>query len=100
MQLFRGLNRIVVMTSIVVRPENGRLLVLFAYSPERVAKIKTVPGRIWHQEDKRWSVPDEPDMRARLDALFAEESLPPAAAQDSPLEGCAKRCGPASEPAQ
>ena len=87
MQLFRGLNRIVVMTSIVVRPENGRLLVLFAYSPERVAKIKTVPGRIWHQEDKRWSVPDEPDMRARLDALFAEESLPPAAAQDSPLEG-------------
>lgn len=33
----------VVMASITVRPEQGRLLVFFPYSPERVAKIKTVP---------------------------------------------------------
>lgn len=64
------------MASITIRPENGRLLVLFTYTPERVAKIKTVPGRVWHHEDKCWSVPDVPDMRARLDTLFAEEPAP------------------------
>ncbi len=58
------------MASIVVRPDNGRLLVLFAYSPERVAKIKTVPGRLWHGPEKYWSVPNDLDMIARLSVLF------------------------------
>jgi len=74
------------MGSITIRPDNGRLLVLFSYSPERVALIKTVPGRLWHHKDKCWSVPDAPDMRARLDALFAETPPDPAAANDPPLE--------------
>lgn len=69
------------MNPITIRPDKGRLLVLFSYSPEMVAKIKTIPGRRWHQEDKCWSVPDEPDMRARLAALFdgdrAEPFAPP-----------------------
>lgn len=73
------------MNPITIRPENGRLLVLFSYTPERVAKIKTIPGRLWHHQDKCWSVPDLPDMRANLDALFAEE--PPSAPPDgAPLE--------------
>lgn len=75
MQLIWGLNRIVVMASIVVRPENGRLLVLFSYSPERVAKIKTVPGRCWHGPEKYWSVPSEVDTLARLTALFDGEHV-------------------------
>lgn len=66
----------VCMATIVVRPNEGRLLVLFPYSPELVAKIKTVPGRLWHKDERRWSAPDEPDMRARLDALFHEEPVP------------------------
>lgn len=40
--------------------EPGRLIVRFPYSPERAAKIKSVPGRRWHQDEKVWSVPDEP----------------------------------------
>lgn len=60
------------MPPITIRPDNGRLLVLFPYSPERVAKIKTIPGRLWHQRDKCWSVPDGPDMRSRLEELFHE----------------------------
>ncbi|MDP3542305.1 MAG: integron integrase [Elusimicrobiota bacterium] len=74
------------MNAIIIRPDGGRLLVLFPYSPERVAKIKTVPGRLWHALEKRWSVPDEPDMRARLERLFAEEPPSPAAPLNAPIE--------------
>ena len=62
--------------------EPGRLLVRIPYSPERVAKIKTISGRRWHPDMKRWSVPDTEEMIARLKALFPkdaveEESSPP-----------------------
>lgn len=60
------------MPPITVRPgENGRLIVLFPYAPESVAKIKTVPGRLWHVPEKHWTVPDGPGMRERLEKLFA-----------------------------
>lgn len=49
----------------VTRGPEGRLVVLLPYSPERVAKIKTIPGRRWHLHEKRWSVPDTADMPAR-----------------------------------
>jgi integron integrase len=74
------------MPPITIRPENGRLLVLFPYSPDRVAKIKTVPGRLWHVAEKYWSVPDGPDMRARLDELFHEEPAPRPVSLAAPLE--------------
>jgi integron integrase len=55
--------------------EEGRLFVRFRYSPERVAAIKTVPGRVWHQERKLWSVPAVEGAEERLRALL---SAPPA----------------------
>lgn len=92
------------MTTITVRPDQGRLLVLFPYSAELVAKIKTVPGRLWRQEDKCWSVPDEPGMRVHLEKLFAEAPAPSAAPLDAPLEKLrlamrARRLSPRSEEA-
>lgn len=61
---------------ITVRPgEPGRLIVVLPYSPERVAKIKTVPGRLWHGPEKYWSVPDGEAATARLQALFAGDLL-------------------------
>lgn len=73
------------MNPITIRPDKGRLLVRFSYSQEMVARIKTIPGRRWHQDDRCWSVPDEPDMRARITALFGDEprSIP---AEPRPLE--------------
>jgi integrase/recombinase XerD len=47
------------------------LAVVLPYSPERVEKIKTVPGRRWDAQQKHWTVPDTPGMTARLTALFA-----------------------------
>lgn len=70
------------MNPITIRPDNGRLLVLFSYTPERNAKIKTVPGRLWRRHDKCWSVPDEPGARERLSELFRE---PPPVPQTAPV---------------
>lgn len=61
---------------ITIRPQDGRLFVFFPYSPELVAAIKTFPGRRWHQEEKCWSVADEPGAREKLDTLFKEPAPP------------------------
>jgi integron integrase len=61
---------------IIVRPgEAGRLIILLPYSAERLAKIKTIPGRLWHGPEKYWSVPHEKDMRERLRALFKDDEV-------------------------
>lgn len=63
----------------IERRSDGRLAVRFPYSAEAVAKMKTLPGRRWHPQDKTWSVPDEPGMTERLTAIFGSP-LPPTAA--------------------
>lgn len=55
--------------------EPGRLIVRLPYSPEGLAKIKTIAGRRWHGPEKYWSVPDDPATRGSLSSLFA--SAPP-----------------------
>ncbi|MBI3298710.1 MAG: integron integrase [Elusimicrobia bacterium] len=62
----------------------GRLLVTLPYSPERVARIKTIEGRRWLPEEKAWSVPDKPGMLERLRALFAPETIETVAAPKAP----------------
>ncbi len=48
----------------------GRLIVLLPYSSERVAKIKTVIGRRWHQGEKCWTIPRTDETLTRLLALM------------------------------
>jgi integron integrase len=55
--------------------EAGRLIVRLPYTPERVAKIKTVDGRRWHGPEKYWSIPGDADAPARLSALFTGERV-------------------------
>jgi hypothetical protein len=58
--------------TIQIRPgHEGRLIVLVPYSPERVAKIKTVAGRRRHQNEKYWTVP-------HTDEAFAQGGNPQA----------------------
>lgn len=59
---------------------DGRLSVAVPFSPERLAKIKSAPGRRWHPDSKTWSVPDGPGARDRLRALLAPEPVE----EDSP----------------
>jgi len=61
---------------IYIRPgEKGRLIIEFPYDPERVAKIRTIPGRRWHPEERVWSVPADEGMIERLLALFVGEEV-------------------------
>lgn len=45
-------------------------VVRLPYSPEGVAKIKTLPGRRWHPDGKYWTIPYTDGALARLLALF------------------------------
>lgn len=51
--------------------EQGRLLVRVPYSAERLALIKSVPGRRWDAARKLWSVPAGEGAEQRLRSLFA-----------------------------
>lgn len=64
------------MPPITVRegPE-GRLFVSLPYSAERLARIRSVPGRVWHGDQKRWSVPGGPAALAALKTVFAGDEL-------------------------
>jgi len=51
----------------------GRLIVVLPYSPERVAKIKTVAGRCWDSKERYWTIPHTEGALAHLLDLFAGE---------------------------
>ncbi len=53
--------------------EEGRLIVRVPYSPDRVAKIKTIVGRRWHQQEKHWTVPRTDRTITQVLALFPGE---------------------------
>lgn len=54
-----------------VRPgEAGRLIVQLPYSPDHVAKIKTVAGRRWHAKEQHWTVPQGEGTLGTLLSLF------------------------------
>jgi hypothetical protein len=55
--------------------EDGQLIVQLPYSPDHVAKIKTIVGRRWHQSEKCWSVPHADSTLRHLLALFAGEPV-------------------------
>ena len=53
--------------------DEGRLIVRVPYSSDRVAKIKTVDGRRWHQQEKHWTVPRTEQTITQVLALFTGE---------------------------
>ncbi|MEW6717764.1 MAG: site-specific integrase [Chloroflexota bacterium] len=64
------------MGTILITPgKNGRLNVQFRYSPERVSAIKDVPGRVWHPEEKFWSVPSTPETLRILHSCFLRDRI-------------------------
>lgn len=77
----------------------GRVNVIIPYDPERVAKIKSIPGRRWHPEEKCWSVPHSEGIVERLLSLFTGEwvEVDPSL---RPLKGEPLRRGEASKQPQ
>ncbi len=61
---------------IQIKPgEAGRLIVLVPYSPELVAKMKTVAGRRWHHGEKYWTVPHTDGALRHLLTLFSGQPV-------------------------
>ena len=50
--------------------EAGTLIVQLPYSPDHVAKIKTVAGRRWHAKEQHWTVPQGDEALSILLGLF------------------------------
>lgn len=62
--------------AIRVRPgESGRLIVQLPYSPDYVAKIKTVAGRRWHAREQHWTVPQGEETLGALLSLFTGKTV-------------------------
>lgn len=55
--------------------DERRLIVRLPYSPERIAKIRTVEGRVWHAPERFWTVPNTPGMTDTLLSLFAGDAI-------------------------
>lgn len=69
------------MGTIQIAPaEDGRLIVNFGYSPERVAAIKAVSGRRYHPEGKYWTVPHTAEAVEQIQALFTNDRVAVSAA--------------------
>lgn len=50
--------------------EAGTLIVQLPYSPDHVAKIKSVSGRRWHAKEQHWTVPQGDGTLGKLLNLF------------------------------
>jgi site-specific recombinase XerD len=55
--------------------EEGRLVVQFPYTPERVFAIKKVPGRKWHSDGRFWSVPNQEGIMQKLRSCFSGDRV-------------------------
>ena len=59
-----------------IRPgTTGWVLIVLPYTPERVAKIKTLSDRQWLDQHKCWAIPRTARTIERLKALFAGDQI-------------------------
>ncbi|MGE5630980.1 MAG: phage integrase N-terminal SAM-like domain-containing protein [Caulobacteraceae bacterium] len=50
----------------------GELELVFPYNEEYIAKIKSINGRKWDKENKRWLIPDNEESIKKLLGLFTK----------------------------
>jgi len=64
------------MAIIKIRPgANDRVMIEFPYSDELNAKVKSIPGRVWHPDRKMWTVPGGKDALLKLQRLFSGNQI-------------------------
>lgn len=59
----------------VQRGCNGKLLVRFEPTPERIQRIKSIKGRFWDRAGRCWFVPDTPENLQALLDLFTDDQI-------------------------
>ena len=59
-----------------IRPfGQDRLWVSFPYHPDHLKRIRAVPGRQWHGEEKAWSIPYTEQALALLQQFFSQQPI-------------------------
>lgn len=61
--------------SVYIDKLDDRFMIKFDYSPERIAKIKTICGYKWDTADKVWLVPQNEENLEALKKLFKNERI-------------------------
>lgn len=59
----------------IERGKLGQLLLSFDYNEEIIKKIKTIRGREWNPEEKKWIVPDNESTINRINELFLNTEI-------------------------
>ena len=54
---------------------DDRLLVIFPYHPDNVTRIKAIPGRRWHPQEKAWSIPHTEQALSLLLRFFSQKPV-------------------------
>ncbi|NKB71379.1 MAG: tyrosine-type recombinase/integrase [Candidatus Latescibacteria bacterium] len=55
--------------------EGQRLLVNFPYHPDNLKRIRAIPGRCWHPQEKAWSIPYTQQALALLERYFGDKPV-------------------------
>lgn len=61
--------------SVIIDKSGDSLLIKFDYSPERIAKIKTICGYWWNASEKVWTVPHTDGNLKALKELYKNENI-------------------------
>jgi len=59
----------------VRKNDAGKINVTFPYSPDFIAKVKSIPGHRWHPDDKCWSFPHTNGIMAKILKVFEGEEI-------------------------
>ena len=57
------------------KTDDDRISLMIPYDRDLIARIRTVTGRRWHQDEKVWTVPKEAGMVEHLQRLFPDISV-------------------------
>jgi len=59
----------------VSKDDPGRITIAFRYDPQRVEKVKTIPGHRWHPDKKQWSFPNTDGTLEKILKVFEGEKI-------------------------
>jgi len=82
------------------RDASGNIKVTFDYNPTHVERVRTIPGRKWHPEEKYWTFPLSRQSLSQLWSVFSGEKIDvdPELADLLPKKVAAVLTGQATQP--
>ncbi len=85
----------------ISKDASGNIRVTFGYDPIHVERVRTIPGRKWHPEEKYWTFPLSRQSLSQLWSVFSGEKIDidPTLADLLPKKAAAVLTGQTGQPA-